>query len=69
LASCAGEPRKPRFRVILQKPALDMLIDLGNKYVRDIRNSWEPGNFEEIEVSHFDGKAAADVHLQQNDCG
>lgn len=64
--SVAGkEPQKPRFRIILQKSALGVLIATGEKYVSEIRNSWKPNSMI-IPDLKFDGRKAAEAHLRHD---
>lgn len=58
------EPKKPRFRTILDKSTLEILISTGEQYVRDIRDSWKPETMNILD-SKFDGRKAAEAHLKQ----
>ena len=58
-------PMKPMFHVILGNITLSLLLDIGQKYVEELRKSWNPRTMNVIPVT-FNGKEIAEAHYKEN---
>ncbi len=58
-------PSKPLFHIVLGEVALHTLMEIGKKYVEDLRRAWNPASMKIIALPYI-AQEAANAHFKEN---